>query len=81
MARSYSWSANICGCKKWIIYPPGQEDYLRDTLGNLIYDVTSTEAMDENKYPKVKQAQNPIVVVQREGEVIFVPRYSKCFNT
>ena len=21
--RSYSWSANICGEKKWIIFPPG----------------------------------------------------------
>lgn len=22
--RSFSWSANICGRKKWIFYPPGE---------------------------------------------------------
>ena len=41
--RSYSWSSNLCGRKKWIFYPPSQENYLKDSLGNLMYDVDSME--------------------------------------
>ena len=37
---SYSWSANIVGRKKWIFYPPGEEDFLKDSAGNPVYDVT-----------------------------------------
>ena len=72
--RSYSWSANICGCKKWIIFPPGQEKFLQDNLGNLIYDITSSEITDDKKFPKINQVEKPIIVMQKEGEVIFVPR-------
>ncbi|XP_032812905.1 2-oxoglutarate and iron-dependent oxygenase JMJD4 isoform X2 [Petromyzon marinus] len=41
--RSYSWSANVCGRKLWLLYPPGQEEALRDHLGNLPYDVTAPD--------------------------------------
>ncbi|CAL4067628.1 unnamed protein product, partial [Meganyctiphanes norvegica] len=41
--RSYSWSANVCGRKRWVFYPPGQDVCLRDTFGSIIYDVDSTE--------------------------------------
>ncbi|XP_071791315.1 2-oxoglutarate and iron-dependent oxygenase JMJD4-like [Asterias amurensis] len=71
--RSYSWSANICGRKRWLLFPPGQEDYLRDTLGNLVYDLTSRELHDENKYPHYRDACEPFEVIQGPGEVIFVP--------
>lgn len=73
--RSYSWSANICGCKKWLIYPPGQEKYLTDRLGNLAYDVTSDDTNDRCQFPDFEKASKPITVIQKEGEVIFVPRY------
>ena len=76
--RSYSWSANICGCKKWLIYPPGQEKYLTDRLGNLAYDLTSDDMNDKQQFPELAKASKPITVIQREGEVIFVPRYSLC---
>lgn len=76
--RSYSWSANICGCKKWLIYPPGQEKYLTDRLGNLAYDITSDDMNDRYKFPEFDTAVKPLIVIQREGEVIFVPRY--CWN-
>ncbi|XP_078739243.1 2-oxoglutarate and iron-dependent oxygenase JMJD4 [Lampetra fluviatilis] len=39
--RSYSWSANVCGRKLWLLYPPGREEALRDRLGNLPYDVAA----------------------------------------
>ncbi|KAL9958455.1 hypothetical protein ACROYT_G035470 [Oculina patagonica] len=71
--RSYSWSANICGCKKWLIYPPGQEKYLTDRLGNLAYDVTSDDVSDRCQFPDFEKASKPITVIQKEGEVIFVP--------
>ncbi|XP_020620520.1 jmjC domain-containing protein 4-like isoform X2 [Orbicella faveolata] len=71
--RSYSWSANICGCKKWLIYPPGQEKYLTDRLGNLVYDITSDDMNDRHQFPDFEKASKPITVIQREGEVIFVP--------
>uniref|UniRef100_H3CST7 2-oxoglutarate and iron-dependent oxygenase JMJD4 n=1 Tax=Tetraodon nigroviridis TaxID=99883 RepID=H3CST7_TETNG len=71
--RSYSWSANICGRKKWLLYPPGQEDYLRDTHGNLPYDVTSTELQDRGLYPRSEEACQPLEIIQEAGEIIFVP--------
>ncbi|XP_067018397.1 2-oxoglutarate and iron-dependent oxygenase JMJD4-like isoform X3 [Acropora muricata] len=71
--RSYSWSANICGCKKWLLYPPGQEKYLTDRLGNLAYDILSDDMSDGKKFPDFDKARKLITVIQREGEVIFVP--------
>jgi len=70
--HSYSWSANICGRKKWIIYPPGCEDYLRDKNGHLIFDLSSLELCDSSQFPESSKAQ-PITVIQEQGEIIFVP--------
>ena len=64
--RSYSWSANVCGRKEWLFYPPGEEDQLRDALGNLPLDVNELEGR--------KRVRKPIHVIQGPGEVIFVPR-------
>lgn len=77
--RSYSWSANICGHKKWILYPPGSEKYLKDNHGNLVFDLTSSQIQDTKKFPHFHKAPQPIVVNQKEGEIIFVPRYSMHF--
>ncbi|XP_072220713.1 2-oxoglutarate and iron-dependent oxygenase JMJD4 [Leuresthes tenuis] len=71
--RSYSWSANICGRKKWLLYPPGQEDFLRDTHGNLPYDVTSAELQDGGLFPHFEEACQPLEIIQEAGEIIFVP--------
>lgn len=71
--RSYSWSANICGRKKWLLYPPGQEDFLRDTHGNLPYDVTSAELQDRSHFPQFEEACQPLEIIQEAGEIIFVP--------
>lgn len=71
--RSYSWSANICGRKKWLLYPPGQEEFLRDTHGNLAYDVTSSELQDKGLYPHTGEACQPLEIIQEAGEIIFVP--------
>ncbi|XP_056276862.1 2-oxoglutarate and iron-dependent oxygenase JMJD4 isoform X1 [Pseudoliparis swirei] len=71
--RSYSWSANICGRKKWLLYPPGQEEFLRDTHGNLPYDVTSAEVRDGGLFPHSEEACQPLEIIQEAGEIIFVP--------
>ncbi|XP_069815241.1 2-oxoglutarate and iron-dependent oxygenase JMJD4 [Dendropsophus ebraccatus] len=63
--RSYSWSANVCGRKKWLLLPPGQEELLRDDSGNLPYDVTVPSLR--------KLCPPPLEVIQEAGEIIFVP--------
>lgn len=67
--RSYSWSSNICGIKKWTFFPPGQEDLLKDKLGNLVYDI---RVVDKTEFPLFHTAKR-IVVYQKDGETIFVP--------
>ncbi|XP_036453164.1 2-oxoglutarate and iron-dependent oxygenase JMJD4 [Colossoma macropomum] len=71
--RSYSWSANICGRKKWLLYPPGQEEFLRDCHGNLAYDVTATVLQDKGQFPHFEEACQPLEIIQEAGEIIFVP--------
>jgi hypothetical protein len=43
--RSYSWSANIAGRKRWVLYPPGQEQFLQDSRGNMITDLALLETV------------------------------------
>lgn len=71
--RSFSWSVNICGKKKWLFFPPGQEEALRDCRGSLPYDVTSTELLDTHLYPRIQPNSLPIEVIQEPGEMVFVP--------
>lgn len=71
--RSYSWSANICGRKKWLLFAPGREEHLRDNSGNLVYDAQSPILQNEDLYPRYSQCCQPIEVVQEAGEVIFIP--------
>ncbi|KAI8142969.1 hypothetical protein BJV82DRAFT_612937 [Fennellomyces sp. T-0311] len=67
--RSYSWSSNICGVKKWTLFPPGQEQYLKDRLGNYAYDLRQ---VDPDQFPNIDKAIK-ITLYQREGETLFVP--------
>ena len=60
---SFSWSANIAGKKKWIFLIPGEEDKLRDSLGNLSFDI-NLENMENH---------NAIEIIQESGEIVFVP--------
>ena len=69
--RSYSWSANIIGSKEWLFYPPNQEDKIRDHLGNLPFDLTSVECQEKIKCADMAP---PTRVIQRAGEIMFVPR-------
>lgn len=53
---------NICGKKKWILFPPGEENFLKDNLGNLPYDIT-----------QCKHERIFFEIIQEPGEAIFVP--------
>ncbi|KAH3750977.1 hypothetical protein DPMN_185517 [Dreissena polymorpha] len=72
--RSHSWSANICGKKKWIFYPPGCEESLKDSLGNLVYDITCSDLENPQKFPHAAEVKGRrIEVIQTQGQVMFVP--------
>ncbi|KAJ2710751.1 hypothetical protein H4R19_003592 [Coemansia spiralis] len=67
--RSYSWSANICGAKHWLLVAPGQTQLFTDRMGNWVYDMT---APDEERFPHARLVQR-IEFVQHAGETVFVP--------
>ncbi|KAM4689710.1 2-oxoglutarate and iron-dependent oxygenase JMJD4 [Discoglossus pictus] len=81
--RSYSWSANVCGQKKWLLFPPGQEEYLKDCHGNLPYDVTLPCLKDSTMYPDASKCCLPIEVLQEAGQILFVPSgwHHQVYNT
>lgn len=67
--NSYSWSVNVFGRKKWLLFPPGEEEYIKDKFGNLPYDLmpdgsTPADCISNSKY---------FEVIQHSGEAIFVP--------
>lgn len=60
--RSYSWSVNICGLKRWILLFPGEELKLKDKFGNLPFDISEM-------YHDVKHYE----ILQGSGEAVFIP--------
>ncbi|XP_045536113.1 2-oxoglutarate and iron-dependent oxygenase JMJD4 [Papilio machaon] len=60
---SYSWSVNIVGRKKWTLFPPGEENKLKDSFGNLPL------LFNSKTYPDVKYFE----LIQEKGDAIFVP--------
>ncbi|KAI8601988.1 hypothetical protein EDD21DRAFT_304337 [Dissophora ornata] len=67
--RSYSWSANICGIKKWTLFPPDQEHLFRDRLNNTVYDI---ENVDSAQFPDFHRARR-FTIYQQPGQTLFVP--------
>lgn len=62
---SYSWSANVCGEKRWLILPKHEEEKLKDEHGKLPFS-TSEEILNEKN---VKFFD----ITQKANEIIFVP--------
>lgn len=60
---SFSWSVNVVGRKKWILFPPGEEEKLKDQLGNLPL------MFEDTKFENVTHFK----VIQQKGDAIFVP--------
>ena len=67
--RSHSWSANVCGRKEWFLFPPGEENGLRDRHGRLPFDLRELHSQ------RCSESESAIRVIQEAGEAIFVPRY------
>lgn len=66
---SYSWSTNVCGRKRWWLFPPDQTTYLHAPGRNVVpYDVRSADA---SKFPNLCKAC-PLVIEQGDGETLFV---------
>mgnify|MGYP006138574165 CR=1 FL=1 len=74
---SYSWSANVVGTKRWLLFPPRVSHCLRGrTTGNAIPDARIGAAVVDgaSEWPRLAEAQAACVeVLQLEGEVLFVP--------
>lgn len=60
---SFSWSVNVYGRKKWILFPPGEEDKLKDKPNQLqlLFD------------PEINVDVKHYVIIQEQGDAIFVP--------
>lgn len=67
--RSYSWSSNICGVKRWTLFPPGQEHLYKDKFGNTVYDIRDVDSI---KFPRFSEAKRT-VLYQVDGTTLFVP--------
>ncbi|KAJ6688212.1 2-OXOGLUTARATE AND IRON-DEPENDENT OXYGENASE JMJD4 [Salix koriyanagi] len=69
--RSYSWSANVCGKKKWLFLPPSQCHLVFDRgCKNCVYDIF--EDVSETNFPGFKKAIW-MECSQEQNEIIFVP--------
>ncbi|KAK1565062.1 hypothetical protein Q3G72_017916 [Acer saccharum] len=69
--RSYSWSANVCGKKKWLLLPPSQHHLVFDrNLKNCIYNIF--DDVSETNFPGFKKAIW-LECTQEQNEIIFVP--------
>ncbi|KAI9189847.1 hypothetical protein H9P43_001280 [Blastocladiella emersonii ATCC 22665] len=76
--KSYSWSSNVCGRKRWVLFYPGQEDLFTDKFGDLVY--LSSQA-DPERFPHFDKAVR-IECVQEPGETLYVPSgwYHEVYN-
>ncbi|KAH1075557.1 hypothetical protein J1N35_027885 [Gossypium stocksii] len=69
--RSYSWSANVCGKKKWLFLPPRQFNLLFDrNMKNIVYNIF--DDISETEFPGFKKAIW-LECIQEQNEIIFVP--------
>ncbi|XP_012440382.1 arginine-specific demethylase JMJ20 isoform X2 [Gossypium raimondii] len=69
--RSYSWSANVCGKKKWLFLPPQQFNLLFDrNMKNTVYNIF--DDISETEFPGFKKAIW-LECIQEQNEIIFVP--------
>ena len=75
---SYSWSTNVCGRKRWWLFPPAQTPFLFRKGGEehleTEYDVRN---VDPTQFPRFDQAC-PIIVEQGPRETIFVCAFFYC---
>jgi hypothetical protein len=74
--RSFSWSTNLCGRKRWYLIPPEQTYFLYDCFGVSLATHLHADVQDGGSlmFPGLKIARRrAICVEQLAGETIFVP--------
>jgi hypothetical protein len=80
--RSFSWSTNVCGRKRWYLIPPKYTYLLYDCFGKTLAShlhVDVCNGMDAF-FPGLPEAREyAMEIVQEAGESLFVP--SKWFHT
>jgi hypothetical protein len=70
--RSYSWSTNVCGIKRWYLIPPEYTHLLYDVFSRHL--ASHLQCTDTVMYPGLAKARkHAIEVIQQAGETLFVP--------
>ncbi|DBB18928.1 TPA: hypothetical protein ACH3X3_000505 [Trebouxia sp. C0006] len=73
--RSYSWSTNVTGRKRWKLLPPQYTHLLYDRFGREMaatFEIGKLEGRD--RFPNLDKAcQHTIECIQEAGDTIFVP--------
>nr|GEV55461.1 JmjC domain-containing protein 4 [Tanacetum cinerariifolium] len=78
--RSYSWSANVCGKKRWYFLSPAQRHLVFDrNMKNSVYDIF--EEVNETIFPNFKKT-TWLECTQDQNEIVFVPSgwYHQVYN-
>lgn len=73
---SHSWSANICGQKRWIFFPPEASEGLLNSRGEAILSTIPGKRPSDwaSKFPNLEEAWScRLEVIQEPGELMFVP--------
>jgi hypothetical protein len=74
--RSFSWSTNVCGQKRWYLTPPEYTFLLYDCFGASLASHVHADKQDgmASFFPGLAKARRyTIEVIQESGETIFVP--------
>jgi len=83
--NSFSWSVNVCGRKRWLLFPPEQTELLKDADGRMSLKDARLAGhrvageggcgdgdVDRIRYPRIAES-TPYEVIQGPDETIFVP--------
>jgi hypothetical protein len=75
--RSFSWSVNVAGSKRWLMVPPQRSRHLLSRDGTRrpkdLREAMKADPEDaDNDFPEARKAA-PLVVEQAPGAVLFVP--------
>ena len=63
VVNSFSWSANVCGSKRWRFLPAAETSLLRDVFGE---DVASSFGPSSSEYPRRGKARPGVPAHRRE---------------
>ena len=74
--RSFSWSVNIAGRKRWLLLPPEATKLAMDPRGNTLAPSLNPDEVPgwQRRFPRLHQAHEAALkVIQGAGDALFVP--------